>query len=76
MAIRRWQDIHSEISSGIRARHLQTDVASAMFFAPEEPQSRPRELLHEFQFDQAPILSDGRMIGYVLRTELTDSSDR
>ena len=60
----------SDIARGIKAHHLQVPIGEALSFAPDEPATSARERLAQANYDHAPVLEAGHVVGIVRRDAL------
>ena len=59
-----------EIADSIQARHLQVPLEEALVLRHDEPSLEAAGRLSERNFDRAPVVTDGRVIGVAERTQL------
>lgn len=65
------------LDAAFQARHLAVPMTQAFSLAPSMPVSAARSALAEQGFDQAPVVADGRPLGFVLIKDLQgDGSTR
>src|SRR5438132_1691795 len=66
---------YEEISRSVRARHLTFPLSRAVVFVEDEPQAAAFIKMTESEnYDYAPLLRDGRVVGRVARERLRPSS--
>lgn len=61
---------YDDIAQAITARHVGTPLAHAEVAAPRERASNVLSKLQRHSFDQAPVLSDGQLVGWIQTTTL------
>lgn len=66
---------YEEIGSAIRARHLETALAGAVCLQPETDEADAARVLQTNCYDQAPVVSEGLPIGFVLADELDERAE-
>jgi hypothetical protein len=59
-----------EIADSIQVRHLQVPIEEALVLRQDEPSLEAAGRLSERNFDRAPVVTDGRVIGVAERTQL------
>lgn len=64
----------SDITHGIKARHLQVPITDALWFEPGVRAEDAWRQLDANHFDNAPVLQDGRTLGVVNRERLVEPS--
>ena len=67
---------YDDIAKAITARHLATPLLDAMTTRPDETAITAAARLRSHAFDQAPVMADGQVAGWVLTTDLEASPAR
>jgi hypothetical protein len=57
-----------------RARHIATDINYAFCISQDELGRAARSRLIQKRFDQAPVVSESRVVGWVAKNQLTDTA--
>ena len=72
MRSRSWQHMvpHVDLGRGVRARHIQMDMARAMTFDLYAQAGNVLKALKADRYDFAPVTSKGRVVGYIGRAQL------
>jgi len=65
---------YEDIGTAIRAQHLATSMEHATCVEPGMSEAEAFELLQQENFDQAPVVSDDGLAGYVIRDDLIRES--
>ena len=69
---RSWQQMipHIDLGRGVRARHIQVDLARAQTFDLYAKAGKVAEAMKADHYDYAPVTSKGRVVGYIGRHQL------
>jgi hypothetical protein len=62
--------ISDDLWGFFHAGHIATDIKGAVTVGQNEPAKTARRQLAEQRFDQAPVVFHGRVIGWVLASQL------
>lgn len=61
---------YDDIAGSITAHHLATPISEALVLSQEDRSDKAADRLEARSFDQAPVLANSRVVGFVLRSEL------
>jgi hypothetical protein len=69
---RSWENLvpHIDLGRGVRARHIQLDMERAPTFDLYAKAGKVLEAMQANRWDNVPVTSKGRVVGYVKRTQL------
>jgi hypothetical protein len=69
---RSWENLvpHIDLGQGVRARHIQLDMERAPTFDLYAKAGNVLEVMQANRWDNVPVTSKGRVVGYARRTQL------
>jgi len=69
---RSWENLvpHIDLGQGVQARHIQVDMKRAPTFDLYAKSGKVLEKMQANRWDNAPVTSKGRVVGYVRRTQV------
>ncbi len=64
---------YDDLTQAFQARHLAVLMEDALAFSPATPVAEAHQQLSADNYDQAPVLDGGRILGFVLTRRLEDA---